>query len=162
MGAMKVTPDSFKQTMRRFASGVTVVTIQDQDGVQGITVSAFISVSLEPPLALVSIAKKASIHPRLQKASHYGVSILSQHQDRASNHFAGWDDDVQPNYTWLDDHPVIDGALCQLLCRIVDKHDAGDHTLFVGHLEALAWHEGEPLVYFNGQYRDLRNLTPSS
>lgn len=159
---MKVTPESFKQTMRRFASGVTVVTIQDQDKVQGITVSAFISVSLEPPLALVSIAKKASIHPKMLNVSHYGVSILSQPQDRVSNHFAGWDKDVAPNYTVLDDHPVIDGALCQLVCRTVDRHDAGDHTLFVGQLEALAWHEGEPLVYFNGQYRNLSSLAPSA
>ena len=95
---MEVTADGFKQTLRRWASGVTIVTFQDDEGTHGLTVSAFLSVSLTPPLVLVSVDKHTNSHPRLLKATHYGVSILSGEQQRVSNHFAGWDDDLEPPF----------------------------------------------------------------
>jgi flavin reductase (DIM6/NTAB) family NADH-FMN oxidoreductase RutF len=152
---MAMTADGFRQTLRRWASGVTVVTMQEGSEIHGITVSAFLSVSLNPPLVLVSIDKKARSHERLLGLEQYGVSVLREGQQRLSNHFAGWDDAFLPEYEQLAGFPVIKGALAHLLCRTVERIDAGDHTLFLGQLEDLAWFEGEPLLYFSGKYREF-------
>jgi flavin reductase (DIM6/NTAB) family NADH-FMN oxidoreductase RutF len=154
-----VTPQAFKQTLGRFASGITVVTMQHGSEVRGITVSAFLSVSLEPPLVLVSIDKKAHSHERMMTTDHYGVSILSEGQQALSNHFAGRDPSVTPAFEMLDGFPVLEGALAQLLCKTVQKVDAGDHTLFIGQIEHLKWQEdGKPLVYFYGGYQKVEKL----
>jgi flavin reductase (DIM6/NTAB) family NADH-FMN oxidoreductase RutF len=154
-----VTSQAFKQTLGRFASGITVVTMQHHNEVRGITVSAFLSVSLEPPLVLVSIDKKAHSHERMMVVEHYGVSILSEGQQALSNHFAGRDPNVTPAFEMLDGFPVLEGALAQLLCKTVQKVDAGDHTLFIGQIEHLKWQEnGKPLVYFHGGYQKVEKL----
>jgi flavin reductase (DIM6/NTAB) family NADH-FMN oxidoreductase RutF len=155
---MDVSPLAFRDALGRFASGVTVVTVPhaaSPAGVRGITANAFMSVSLEPPLVLVSIDKKARAHAPLVEAERYGVSILREDQAPLSNHFAGFDDSVTPRFTELGGIAVLDGALAQLACRIVGRHDAGDHTLFIGQVEALATHEAAPLLYFRGRYGEL-------
>jgi flavin reductase (DIM6/NTAB) family NADH-FMN oxidoreductase RutF len=154
-----VTPQSFRQTLGRFASGVTVVTMQEDGQVHGITVSAFLSVSLEPPLVLVSIDKKAHSHARIMNAERYGVSILAESQQTMSNHFANRDPNAVPEFDRLHDFPVLKNALAQLLCKTVQKVDAGDHTLFIGQIEELSWQEdGKPLVYFHGGYQKIEKL----
>lgn len=152
---MEVTSQHFRQTLSRFASGITVVTMQDGQDIHGITVSAFLSVSLEPPLVLVSIDKKAQSHTRLLSAQRYGVSILAEGQEHLSNHFAGRDESVSPVFETLAGFPVLKDALAQLVCTIEQTIDAGDHTLFIGHLEEVAWRDGMPLAYFQGKYRQL-------
>lgn len=159
MTQTQVTPQAFKQTLGRFASGVTVVTMQHDGEVRGITVSAFLSVSLEPPLVLVSIDKKAHSHERMIEVEHYGVSILSEDQQNLSNHFAGRAPDVVPTFEELGGFPVLENALAQLLCKTVQKVDAGDHTLFIGQIEQLKWQENaKPLVYFHGGYQKVEKL----
>jgi flavin reductase (DIM6/NTAB) family NADH-FMN oxidoreductase RutF len=154
-----VTPQAFRQTLGRFASGITVVTMQHNREVRGITVSAFLSVSLEPPLVLVSIDKKAHSHERMMATNHYGVSILSEGQQSLSNHFAGRDPSVIPEFETLNGFPVLKGAVAQLVCKTVQKVAAGDHTLFIGQIEHLRWQEeAQPLVYFHGKYQTLRQL----
>ncbi len=154
-----VTAPAFRQTLGRFASGITVVTMLDDGETHGITVSAFLSVSLEPPLVLVSIDKKANSHGRMMISERCGVSILSEGQQSLSNHFAGRDPNVSPEFERLHDFPVLKNALAQLVCKSVQKVDAGDHTLFIGEIEALAWQEdGRPLVYFHGKYRKVTDL----
>ncbi len=148
-----VTDEGFKQTLRRFASGVTIVTMRQGEDIHGITVSAFMSVSLTPPLVQVCISKTAKSHAKLESTEKYGVSILAQGQERVSNHFAGWDDDLKPEFDDLDGFPVIKGALGQMLCQTVNKVDAGDHTIFIGQIEQINWQEGLPLIYFNGKYQ---------
>jgi flavin reductase (DIM6/NTAB) family NADH-FMN oxidoreductase RutF len=158
-GATHVTSQAFRQTLGRFASGVTVVTMVQDGEPHGITVSAFLSVSLEPPLVLVSIDKKAQSHGRIEKSERYGVSILSEGQQTLSNHFAGRDPTVTPEFTDLDGFPVLKHALAQLVCKTVQKVDAGDHTLFIGEIEHLTWQEDKaPLVYYHGKYQKIENL----
>lgn len=152
---MDVTADSFKQTLRRWASGVTIVTLQDDEGNHGITVSAFLSVSMTPPLVLVSVDKRTNSHPRLLKAERYGVSILAEDQQRVSNHFAGWDDELTPTFSELNGFPVLAGAAANMVCKLHAQHDGGDHTLFVGKLEAVTYQDAEPLIYYSGAYRAL-------
>lgn len=151
----EVSPDGFKQTLRRFASGVTIVTMKQDGATHGITVSAFMSVSLEPPLVQVCIDKKAKSHAKLEATERYGVSILAQGQERVSNHFAGFDDEFEPEFDALADFPVIKGAVGQIVCKTVQQIDAGDHTIFLGEIEHLDWQEGDALIYFNGKYREL-------
>ncbi|MDZ7705309.1 MAG: flavin reductase family protein [Trueperaceae bacterium] len=146
----------FRNTLGRFATGVTVVTMQQGDEVFGITVSAFMSVSLEPPLVLVSIDKKARAHPTLLEAERYGVSILSASQQALSNHFAGMEvDGLEPPYQHIDGFPLLEGAVGHLVCRVVDRHEAGDHTLFIGQVEHLAYEDKKPLLYYTGKYGRL-------
>ncbi len=154
-----VTPQTFRQTLGRFASGVTVVTMLEDGQPHGITVSAFLSVSLEPPLILVSIDKKAHSHERMMNARRYGVSILSESQQAMSNHFAGRDPNAVPEFETLHDFPVLKQALAQLVCTTTQKVDAGDHTLFIGQIDQLAWQEDDkPLVYFHGKYQKVETL----
>ena len=153
---MNITADSFRQTLRRWASGVTIVTFQDDEGTHGLTVSAFLSVSMTPPLVLVSVDKRTNSHPRLLEVKRYGVSILAAEQQRVSNHFAGWDDALKPAFTTLADFPVLDGAAANLVCKLHAQHDGGDHTLFMGEIEQVSWLEdAEPLIYYDGAYRGL-------
>ena len=154
-----VSADGFKQTLRRWASGVTIVTMKQGDDIHGITVSAFLSVSLEPPLVLVSIDKRAKSHELLLEVERYGVSILAEGQERTSNHFAGFDPDFEPQFGELAGFPVLKHALAQIVCKVHEQVSAGDHTLFMGEIEHLDWQEDkDALIYFNAKYRDLTPL----
>ncbi len=151
-------PQQFKQALGRFASGVTVVGILEGDIMRGMTASAFISVSLEPPLVLVSIAKTARMHQALQTASHYGVSILAENQREISDHFAWKSLENAPLYQAKSGVALLEGALSHLACRIVDRHDAGDHTLMVGHVEYVENFDHAPLLYYKGKYGQFLEL----
>ena len=156
---MPVTPDEFRAALSRFPSGVTVVTSRAASGEQyGITVSAFCSVSLRPPLVLVSIEKGVASHRTLQEANAFVVNILGKGHDHISQHFALPSPVEFEGLRWrpgLEDIPVLEDALVSIECRLRDAHDGGDHTIFVGEVEAVTIRDGEPLVYFHGNYRDL-------
>ncbi len=154
---MSFDPRSFRDALGRFASGVTVVSIRDAEGVHGITVSAFCSVSMEPPLVLVAIGKKARAHGRVAVAGRFGVSVLAADQQVLSDLFAGRPG-VEAVPVWREEGwatPVLEGALTQLDCSVAQAVDAGDHTLYIGHVEQIAVHEGEPLAYWKGAYRGV-------
>lgn len=149
----------FRNALGRFATGVTVVTVPNGEGVRGITANAFMSVSLNPPLVVVSIDKKARAHALLLQAERYGVSILREDQEALSNHFAGLEGGAEPALGTFAGLLVVEGALAHLVCRTVDRHEAGDHTLFIGEVEALRYREGRPLLYFRGKYGHFRHLS---
>ncbi len=154
---MKATVDGFKQVLGRFASGVTVVTVNNSENqVHGITVSAFISVSMEPMLVLVSIDKGARAHAMLESNEDFGVSILSSKQAGISNHFANWGEKAKPEFEKLGNVQVIKGALAQLHCSKYNQYDAGDHSLFIGKVENLDYSDTKPLVFYSGKYRKLK------
>lgn len=154
---MPVDPKSFKDALSRFASGVTVVTVPDGEEARGITVSAFLSVSLEPPLVLVSIDRKAKSHDAFARAGRYAVSILAAGQDAESNSFAGWKQPGQRVELVRPENgvPVVPGALAWLQCALHQVVEAGDHTLFVGRVEDVTVSDAGPLLYFRGRYRAL-------
>lgn len=156
-----VDPVEFRNTLGRFATGVTVITVPQGEEVRGITVNAFMSVSLEPPLVLVSIDKKANTHALLAASERYGVSILSEQQEAMSNLFAGRpDESIEVHYEHVDGFPLIHGALAHLVCRKVEAHEAGDHTLYIGEVEHLSYQgDGKPLLYFGGRYGRLEAPT---
>ncbi|GGJ85667.1 flavin reductase family protein [Deinococcus aquiradiocola] len=153
---MPVPPHEFRETLGRFASGVTIVTAAHDGERRGMTASAFVSVSLTPPLILVSVGQTASMHARLMDVDRFGVNVLSVQQKALSAHFAGRPDEGL-SVPWMDHEglPLIGGAVAQLVCRRVEAHAAGDHTLFIGEVEYSRYTDDDPLVYFRGQYHEL-------
>jgi flavin reductase (DIM6/NTAB) family NADH-FMN oxidoreductase RutF len=156
---MSVEKAEFRRALGHFAAGVTVVTSKLDDGqVAGITVTAFSSLSLEPPLVLVCIDKRARIHDRLQAGGNFAVNLLSQDQELVSRRFASSEPDPFREIGYRDGltgAPVIEGAIATVECRIVERLPGGDHTIIVGQVEATHFAEGKPLVYFRGGYCQL-------
>jgi flavin reductase (DIM6/NTAB) family NADH-FMN oxidoreductase RutF len=154
-----IDPDTFRAVLGRFATGVTVVTTRDGDGRDfGMTVSAFASVSLTPPLVLACIARQAEMHPVICSAAHFGVSILAAAQEAVSRRFS----DLLPDrfdgvgYRRGDSGIVLlDDALAQLECTVTDRRDAGDHTIVVGRVDTGTMRHASPLLYYRGGYAQL-------
>jgi flavin reductase (DIM6/NTAB) family NADH-FMN oxidoreductase RutF len=161
-----IPPHEFRQTLGRFASGVTVVSAVHDGNRRGMTANAFVSVSLEPPLILVSVDKNASMHAVLERAEQFGVSVLSTTQRHLSDHFAGRPD-AGLTVPWFEHQsrasqgqaaqnvPLLSGAVAQLVCRSHSAVDAGDHTLFIGEVQYSRYTDDDPLLYFRGQYHEL-------
>jgi flavin reductase (DIM6/NTAB) family NADH-FMN oxidoreductase RutF len=156
---MAIDPDEFRAVLGRFASGVTILTARDSEGRDhGMTVSAFCSASLVPPLVLACIDRSADMHDVLRKATHFGVSILAEGQEALSRRFAeletGRFDGI--GYSRAESGVVLlDDALGHLECRRVDRYDAGDHAIFVGEVEWAACQQDRPLLYYRGGYAQL-------
>ncbi len=150
----------FRTTMGCFATGVTVVTTAWEGQVHGMTANAFLSVSLEPPLVLVSIGRNARMHQLLGIGRTYGVSKLTEAQEHYSRHFSGRPvEGLQPAFIWHGETPLLADALAHVVARIVDAHPAGDHTLFIGQVEHLHYCDGRPLLFYRGQYGRLASET---
>ncbi len=157
---MPVTPDEFRHALSHFASGVAVVTTRDADGkYHGITVSAFSSVSLTPPLVLICIEKTTASHYAFGESGVFVVNILGDMQSPLSERFASpfidkFDDvEFSPG---IDGLPVLNDALASLECHIVSTHDAGDHTIFVGSVEKTTVRNGDPLLHYRGKYAEIK------
>jgi flavin reductase (DIM6/NTAB) family NADH-FMN oxidoreductase RutF len=155
---MPIPPDLFRSTLGRFPTGVTVVTISLPDGgVHGITVSSFMSLSLEPPLVGVAIGERSRAHAMLPALARYGVSILAADQAPISDHFArrpvALPDDP---FEILDGQPVIRAAVAQLVCLVVNQVPVGDHMLVVGRVEQVRLTADAPLAYLAGGYGRVR------
>ncbi len=158
---MPISRDEFRAALGRFASGVTVVTTKDPDGrLHGITVSAFCSVSLEPPLILVCIEKNTGSHYAFEQSNSFVVNILREDQQYISDRFASYLSDkfAETKYhLGIDDLPVLEDVLANLECRLVNSHASGDHTIYVGEIERATLNNGKPLVYWHGNYRELKS-----
>ncbi len=149
---------TLREVMRMFPQGVVVVTAMGSEGPRGITVSSFISLSLDPPRVLVSIARASKAHEAIDKG-RFSVSVLAEDQGALSDHFA------RPNLTSEEqfrgvavegEPPKLGGCLSHLECRVVDRVAASDHTLFIGEVEGAGLgREGKPLVFFARQYWGL-------
>ena len=156
-----ISRDEFRHALGRFASGVTVITTKDaDDNRHGITVSAFCSVSLDPPLILICIDKYTGSHHAFEENEFFAVNILREDQQHFSDQFASPLPDKFKDIEFYENEqgiPIIKNALANLECRRVNAHDNGDHTIFVGAVERATVTDGEPLVYFHGNYRKLNN-----
>ncbi len=156
---MPINKDEFRAALSRFASGVTVVTTKDADGnLHGLTVSAFCSLSLEPPLILICIDKYTASHYAFEQSNHFVVNVLREDQTHHSNHFATPLADKFDSIAYnlgIEGIPVLEDALVNLECRLVNAHDNGDHTIFVGQIEKSHVSDGKPLVYFHGNYQAI-------
>ena len=153
---LEVDPRNFRDTVGRFASGITVVTTTLEDSVHGMTVNAFCSVSLDPPLVLVAVDNGTHMHEVLQRSGRYGVSVLAEGQETLSQHFAGQpQENMEIPFVQQRDTPLLEGAVAHLVCRVIDAHPAGDHTLYIGQVEYLSYRNGTPLLFYTGEYQNL-------
>jgi flavin reductase (DIM6/NTAB) family NADH-FMN oxidoreductase RutF len=156
---MLVSKDEFRIALSRFVSGVTVVTaLGKDDRPAGITVSAFSSVSLEPPLVLACIDKRASLHDCLTEGSHFAINILAHDQEHLSRRFASKDQDRFDGAGYrggAGGAPLLEGALACIECRVVHVYPGGDHTIVVGAVESASVADHKPLAYYRGGYAQL-------
>ncbi|MFN8525278.1 MAG: flavin reductase family protein [Chloroflexota bacterium] len=157
-----VDPRAFRNACGQFATGVTVITVRDGDGARGMTANSFTSVSLDPPLVLVSVDLKNRTHTLLGPDSRFVVNILADDHVGWSDRFAGRHGDIQhqfedvPHTLTEDGLPIIDGVLTALVCRVDAIHPAGDHSLFVGRVEQFhSRTDRAPLLFYGGSYRAL-------
>jgi flavin reductase (DIM6/NTAB) family NADH-FMN oxidoreductase RutF len=156
--AVEQAAKAFRQVMGRFATGVTVVTTVEKETVHGMTANGFLSVSLRPPLVLVSLGR-CKMNEMLPRSGRYGVSVLSHEQHHFAAHFAAQKSSpVEPTFSWHGGIPLLDGALAHLVCRVVDVHRAGDHVLWIGEVEHLDHRDDEPLLFYTGRFGTMRNL----
>ncbi len=155
-----VSEEQFKSALSRFASGITVITTVDGSGAPvGLTVTAFSSVSLHPPLVLVCVDKSANSHPAIALKGHFVVNMLAEEQEQLSSLFASRS--VQNRFAHMpyrlnsNKIPVLDGCLASLECQVENIYEGGDHTIFVASVLDASTGEGKPLLYFAGRYGRL-------
>jgi flavin reductase len=154
--AAAVDPLLFRKVMGSFATGVTVITTEIDGNVRGMTANAFMSGSLDPPLCIVSVGKRARMHRCLVEAGHFGVSILAKDQEKLSAHFAGGPfADLAPAFQHVERTPLIANASATIAADVVARHDCGDHSLFIGAIVHLATSGRPPLVVHDGRYASI-------
>ena len=158
---MPLSADHFKSAMRRWGSGVSILTTRREGGIMGITVSSFCSVSLAPPMILVCIDKKARSHQLIERHRAFAINVLKTGQERLSELAAGH---AGEQGNWLEGvpyrkaetgAPILNECLAWFDCTLQAIHDGGDHTIFVARVEAAGHSEGRPLLYYEGDYHRL-------
>jgi flavin reductase (DIM6/NTAB) family NADH-FMN oxidoreductase RutF len=151
---------NYRRTCAQFVTGITVVTTLDSDGhPHGMTVNSFSSVSLDPPLVLVSIDLKNAILGHFISSSWFAINILAEHQEDLSRRFSSASEDRFLGVSWhvgASGTPLLDGVLAQLECSVVRTFEAGDHTVLIGEVRRAGTSEGKPLVFFDSAYHHLR------
>ena len=148
---------ALRRTLGMFATGVTVITTLKGQQVHGMTANAFMSVSLDPPLVLVSIDRRTKMCGLLYEGSHYGVSVLCETQSALSDRFAGRaaNGAAEPRFDLVRETPLVDGALAHFVARVERSYWGGDHSLFLGRVEYARQHPGTPLLFHGGRYERL-------
>lgn len=157
---MSIDLDTFRQSLRRWASGVTVVTAKAGDEMHGMTVSAFSSVSAEPPLVLICANRSSRTHAVMQKAGSFAVNILAADQQDLSGRFSsskteGSRFEGVSHHIGTSGAPVLEGTAVTMECRTKSAYDEGTHCIYVGEIVAAHFTDKEPLVYYAGAYRGL-------
>ena len=153
----------FRKAMGCFATGVTIITVDLEGEVHGMTANAFASVSLDPMLVLVCVDHTTRTHAHLHAKKRFGINVLCEDQRAISEYYA------RPERTHENAEaeagarfdrtqhgtPVLQGALAYLECRLHSAQEAGDHTIFIAEVEDVVLREGEPLLFFRGKYRKV-------
>lgn len=160
---MSIDPEALRIAMRQWATGVTIVSATHLGVQHGMTVSSFTSVSLEPPLVLVSLERGRTTHTLIERSHCFGVSILGQNYSAISDLFAGRQTENNDRFAGLvtfnliSDIPLLEGCLAAFDCRVVSSYESGTHTLFVGEvIGVMHGSSGYPLIYFNQAYHQVK------
>lgn len=150
----------FRTAMGKFATGVTVITTELDGEIHGMTANAFMSVSLDPKLVVISIGEKAKILNKIKESKIFSLNILAADQQELSMIFAGQIKEPRDVvFDRLDGKPVLAGACAQVACEVSSAHVEGDHTLLIGKVTYIRLEEKEPLVFVNGKYRELAGIS---
>jgi 3-hydroxy-9,10-secoandrosta-1,3,5(10)-triene-9,17-dione monooxygenase reductase component len=151
--------DTFRRLLSRFASGIAIITARDGERDVGMTLSAFCSVSLSPPLVLVCVDHNASMHELLLDHPTLGISIMACEHETQCRRFADTNETQRfegvPFTRGDSGVPLLDDAMAHLECQLVHHCEAGDHTIFIAEVQRGAMRDGQPLLYYRGQYAQL-------
>jgi 3-hydroxy-9,10-secoandrosta-1,3,5(10)-triene-9,17-dione monooxygenase reductase component len=154
-----IDPQHLRRVMGQFATGVTVITTKDKDNVPyGLTANAFMSLSLNPPLVLISVDKSAQCYSCFDESKIFTVNILSETQEEISRRFATKGIEKFAGLKWSKGEngaAILNGTIGHVECKVVQSHDGGDHTIVVGEVSDAVASEGRPLLFFHGQYKRL-------
>lgn len=155
---MAIAPEEYRQALRKFASGITVVTVSSNERFHGMTASSFAAVSLQPPLILVCLEKGSTTRGFVLESRTFAVNFLSDFQEELARSFS------QPGEKPFGElkyrlgrtgAPLLEGAIAWIECGVNQVLEAGDHDVFIGEVLAADQREGAPLVYFDRAYRSL-------
>ncbi len=159
----------FRKALGCFATGVTVITVDHEGEVHGMTANAFTSVSLDPMLVLVCVNQRARTHAHLHTKKRFGINVLSESQRSISEYYARTNENHQQAaeagaHFDRTQHgtPVLHGALAYLECRLQTAYDAGDHTIFIAAVDEVVLRRGKPLLFFRGEYQAIGAQIESS
>lgn len=157
---MTLSAAEFRNAMSSFATGVTIITVENGGKVHGMTANAFASVSLDPLLVLVCVDNRTLTHDLLHEKQRFGINVLAADQQRISHYYS----DPARSYADAEEKagahfdrtahgtPTLHGALAYLECRLHSAQEAGDHTIFVAQVEQAVVRQGAPLLFFRGSY----------
>jgi flavin reductase (DIM6/NTAB) family NADH-FMN oxidoreductase RutF len=155
---MGVGPDQYRETLKNYGSGVTIVTVELDGVTHGMTASSFASVSLIPPLVLVCLEKESRTRQLVLEKRTFAVNVLRAGQEEIAAAFArpgpktfgaAWDQ------TASDGSPMTSSALARMECTVTSVFDGGDHDIVVAEVQTSDWDDGQPLIYFNRHYRSV-------
>ncbi len=156
---MAIDPREFRNTVGCFATGITVITTVDGDGKPiGLTANSFTSVSLDPPMVLFCLDRGVASFKAFEEGGEFAVNILGADQMEISNRFAKSGDDKWNDFafeTWEGDSPIIPNCLASLECRTAEIFEGGDHIIVTGEVTKIASEDGNPLLYWRGQYATI-------
>lgn len=161
---MAINGTEFKQAMQLWASGVTVITTQSEEfGLQGMTVSAFSSVSADPALILCCLNGAADTIKGIEASQSFAVNVLTNQQQNVSNQFSGGNSQEErfANNPWhaaKTGAPLLTESLMSLDCKLIEKVQAGSHWIVIGEVQSCETRNGEPLLYFRAGYRELAEI----
>jgi flavin reductase (DIM6/NTAB) family NADH-FMN oxidoreductase RutF len=151
---------ALRRTLGMFATGVTVITTRTGDQIHGMTANAFMSVSLEPPLILISIDRRTKMCNLLHEGMRFAVNVLAADQRQLSDRFAGRPGDGadEPAFAIVHETPLVEGSAAQFVAKVARSYWGGDHSLFLGQVEYASYDEtARPLLFHGGEYRDLHS-----
>ena len=155
-----VSGEEFRRACGRFATGITVATVMDPDGVpHGLTVNSFSAVSLDPPLVSICLGHAVSLIDLFRGGKFFGINILGENQQALSDHFARKGHDRFQGVSWTPGQtgaPLIYDAIAAIECQLEQLVPAGDHDIFIGRMVATRVSESGPLLYFASAYRKLQ------
>ncbi len=156
---MPASTEDFREAMRRFATGVAIVTTAYDGRVHGFTANAFASVSADPPTVLICVNRGATAHPLIASSQRFCVNLLALEQQSLAERFAGGEPrsrfDGVPYRIGESGSPILEGTLAHVDCLLAEEVTASTHTIFLGNVLDVGYRDGEPLGYFNRAYRDF-------
>ena len=152
----------YRRAMGKFATGVTVITFEHQGRVAGMTANAFLSLSVDPPMILVSVRAQSRFAQSVESGDSFGVSFLAEEQEPLSRHFGGQQrETIDDPFDLVQNVPVVRNALVQIAARAEAIHPGGDHLIYTARVNALRESDGTPLLFFSGKYKQIVAHDPS-
>lgn len=156
---MAIEKNELRRVMGHFATGVTVITTFSKEGkLHGLTANAVSSLSLDPPLLIICVDKKADSYASFEDSRVFTVNILADDQEDISRRFAVSGGEKFEGVAYrrgANGAPILSGALAHLECKLYANYDGGDHTIYLGLIEEAETREGKPLLFFRGGYREI-------